>query len=185
MSAEVVLQISIHAPHTGRDGQGQRLMINDQYFNPRAPYGARLRIPQALCDEVLFQSTRPIRGATCSRGTQALWFFYFNPRAPYGARRSCSLMPPSARTFQSTRPIRGATGQLRDRCTTGRNFNPRAPYGARLNPYKLIFVFGKFQSTRPIRGATHGQHGAHTKQDISIHAPHTGRDNYQRDDNEG
>ena len=55
--------------------------------------------------------------------------------------------------FQSTRPIRGATVSS---LTTGTedNFNPRAPYGARL---------GMKPSDDP-------------KADISIHAPHTGRD---------
>ena len=80
--------ISIHAPHTGRDdggaGQGAGGL---QHFNPRAPYGARLQRDIAAADVVkisihaphtgrdgysaettltvqLFQSTRPIRGAT-------------------------------------------------------------------------------------------------------------------------
>ena len=34
--------ISIHAPHTGRDRRVSRLFDKLRYFNPRAPYGARL-----------------------------------------------------------------------------------------------------------------------------------------------
>ncbi len=57
--------------------------------------------------------------------------------------------------FQSTRPIRGATTLPSDNLTAKQNFNPRAPYGARLGDVIRV----------------EGDTG------ISIHAPHTGRDN--------
>ena len=56
--------ISIHAPHTGRDIQSDVTMD----------------IIRA------FQSTRPIRGATFSRFMPFSIMSHFNPRAPYGAR---------------------------------------------------------------------------------------------------
>ena len=56
--------------------------------------------------------------------------------------------------FQSTRPIRGATLMISMLRAWLLNFNPRAPYGARL--WLLRKVSRLF--------------------DISIHAPHTGRD---------
>ena len=79
--------ISIHAPHTGRDAALAAKAGQGYNFNPRAPYGARLGIshqcnypciisihaPHTGRDEykirtdyrdALFQSTRPIRGAT-------------------------------------------------------------------------------------------------------------------------
>ena len=84
----------------------------DKYidFNPRAPYGARRRVyspeihgvgisihaPHTGRDKcmrtghptpTLFQSTRPIRGATVISGPGPTMEFNFNPRAPYGARR--------------------------------------------------------------------------------------------------
>ena len=34
------------------------------YFNPRAPCGARREVVKKMCREVLFQSTRPVWGAT-------------------------------------------------------------------------------------------------------------------------
>ena len=46
---------------TGANADGQRIT----YFNPRAPYGARLRTLRACCGVLQ----------------------YFNPRAPYGARQ--------------------------------------------------------------------------------------------------
>ena len=106
-----------------------------------------------ICGRILFQSTRPVRGAT--------------------HRRSGIFI---GHLFQSTRPVRGAT-QLRELCgdlllisihapragrdqTTWRissrpwNFNPRAPCGARLVYGLLANGFTEFQSTRPVRGAT-------------------------------
>ena len=81
------MAISIHAPHTGRDGRLDGCGRPGNHFNPRAPYGARhrpneamtpfVRISihaphtgrdfaeqQAAVKESIFQSTRPIRGAT-------------------------------------------------------------------------------------------------------------------------
>ena len=124
-------------------------------FNPRAPYGARPATPRAepedagisihaphtgrdpspaseLLQRLLFQSTRPIRGATLEVLPYLVHDWNFNPRAPYGARLLTS-------------------------CTSSRHscdFNPRAPYGARQEPGNVVA----------------------TSRLISIHAPHTGRD---------
>ena len=57
------------------------------HFNPRAPYGARLPFMVYWRIRSIFQSTRPLRGAT--RRWRSCW-----------SRRS---------RFQSTRPLRGAT----------------------------------------------------------------------------
>ena len=61
---ELNKQISIHAPHAGRDictGTGG---CGPRNFNPRAPCGARLRGAAPAAHQSLFQSTRPMRGAT-------------------------------------------------------------------------------------------------------------------------
>ena len=81
--------ISIHAPREGRDFSPQRLPRNFPHFNPRAPRGARPRPPElpqsrrgisihapregrdhGCCPtsgrSLVFQSTRPMRGATLS-----------------------------------------------------------------------------------------------------------------------
>ncbi len=102
----------------------------------------------------IFQSTRPIRGATNSVSGLMYTDSDFNPRAPYGARPS--------------------TPQPKWQPTP--NFNPRAPYGAR--PWVVLLCHGGqgFQSTRPIRGATAKNFFGMTDKQISIHAPHTGRD---------
>ena len=195
--------ISIHAPHTGRDALRFFLQHSRHYFNPRAPYGARLSsrtltvaalpyfnprapygarhsavLPQTTTS--IFQSTRPIRGATTAISKGPSGQFDFNPRAPYGARPDVAThiwnnavisihAPHTGRdwatlskwrvtpAFQSTRPIRGATGTIQQPVCPYFYFNPRAPYGARRYSDK--------QSRRA--------------RNISIHAPHTGRDEYR------
>ena len=79
----------------------------------------------------LFQSTRPLRGATTAAAAQAPTARHFNPRAPCGARHD----------------DRHAFGGLR-------YFNPRAPCGARLFAIGAWLHTDEFQSTRPLRGAT-------------------------------
>ena len=105
----------------------------------------------------LFQSTRPMRGATVGPGD----------------------IPAIEKPFQSTHPMRGATSNTprppidhgisihaphagRDRCRRSDRrgkyyFNPRAPCGARRASIDdLRTVQRSFQSTRPVRGATSG-----------------------------
>ena len=80
--------ISIHAPRVGRDSSdnGKVPTVND--FNPRAPCGARqMTVDRATAEACLFQSTRPVWGATA---------FDRLSRTDSG-------------TFQSTRPVWGAT----------------------------------------------------------------------------
>ena len=103
----------------------------------------------------VFQSTRPIRGATGDIRGGIILSKYFNPRAPYGARRS----------GRSSTPGRS-------------HFNPRAPYGARQRPADMSNAVKVFQSTRPIRGATQDDRILQVVLRISIHAPHTGRDDF-------
>ena len=84
--------VSIHAPHAGRDSYprgscrpswsfnprapcGARRMnracaSTSRSFNPRAPCGARLVVLDDLHDHFVFQSTRPMRGATRHRRAQ-------------------------------------------------------------------------------------------------------------------
>ena len=63
--AHAFVRVSIHAPHAGRDkSKAHQYHINEHGFNPRAPCGARL-----------LAAHRRIHQLTC-----------FNPRAPCGAR---------------------------------------------------------------------------------------------------
>ena len=145
-------EVSIHAPHEGRDvgprpaGRHRRSFnpraprgarptttsgpSSGRCFNPRAPRGARPTNSHASAMLVEFQSTRPTRGATYGKGTKVKPIL-----------------------FQSTRPTRGATPSKSPPCRAD-SFNPRAPRGARLIPGGWHHFLGK----------------------VSIHAPHEGRD---------
>ena len=57
-------EISIHAPRAGRDEFVGRVLTLYVNFNPRAPCGARPLIIFPGVRGKLFQSTRPVRGAT-------------------------------------------------------------------------------------------------------------------------
>ena len=169
--------VSIHAPRMGRDLWGVANPRQHDRFNPRAPCGARLRDDLAGPEAFMFQSTRPMRGATCYyKQTHYAIRTFQSTRPMRGATFALYNVAPVVFVFQSTRPMRGATGDLRipRQCRrvsihaphAGRDctpygvpgacacFNPRAPYGAR-RPMILHTPRRKaFQSTRPMRGAT-------------------------------
>ena len=63
-SAQIAEGISIHAPHAGRDSYCTQLSCIMMNFNPRAPCGARPLWIGSGTRSSLFQSTRPMRGAT-------------------------------------------------------------------------------------------------------------------------
>ena len=101
--------ISIHAPLTWRDPIPVAKTILYAHFNPRATYVARPGMAKASNDDLKFQSTRHLRGATyvercpCQHGAISIhapltWRdlqimpinrdgLYFNPRATYVARQ--------------------------------------------------------------------------------------------------
>ena len=61
-------------------------MIAD--FNPRTPYGVRLRSWRLLGCGAIFQSTHPVWGATCHSVKNYTIKQHFNPRTPYGVRHA-------------------------------------------------------------------------------------------------
>ena len=213
--------ISIHAPHAGRDKFSNTFPPVPTDFNPRAPCGARLDSarhtcrpyyfnPRAPCGArpvdsafirwmAIFQSTRPMRGATTTLLSGGGSTSYFNPRAPCGARLFAKPMMALSLEFQSTRPMRGATPiyLIVAGCHA---ISIHAPHAGRDAIYaKAVKRRHLFQSTRPMRGATDTADTAAIRQrhfnprapcgarqlgprrkgrrsGISIHAPHAGRD---------
>ena len=147
-----------------------------------APHTGRDRAYKYLCDWVTqFQSTRPIRGATITRATSRLPGVNFNPRAPYGARRAffCAFFRQNG--FQSTRPIRGATFDEGGTADGAGDFNPRAPYGARRRRAPPAPASNQISIHAPHTGRDlTSLKLAETSSGISIHAPHTGRDDHDR-----
>ena len=103
---------------------------------------------------MLFQSTRPLRGATwVQRGPEVAGLISIH--APLAGRDLFLRRTyPELREFQSTRPLRGATPPTSGSMAGWPYFNPRAPCGA-----------------RPA-----GAMRERTPDAISIHAPLAGRD---------
>ena len=126
----------------------------------------------------IFQSTRPVRGATIESAGNCIIFFDISIHAPragrdHGQDTQGRLFQPR---FQSTRPVRGATIFL----LLGLGAEvisihaPRA--GRDLAQLLDAAPVAVFQATRPVRGATAYIRSFELPPDISIHAPRAGRD---------
>ena len=171
-------EISIHAPHTGRDGWAIRCSSRRRNFNPRAPYGARLCMSRPVKPILEFQSTRPIRGATCTRPSRWPGSDNFNPRAPYGARRPPAPPAGYSRHFNPRAPY-GA--RLADKIPNLRhhvNFNPRAPYGARpMTPSAVTLRLLHFNPRAPYGARPYSSATAlcTTRTDFNPRAPYGAR----------
>ena len=146
--------ISIHAPLAGCDVEHiQHTVWFSPYFNPRAPCGARQGDHLGGTPLRAISIHAPHAGRDRCRRSDRRGKYYFNPRAPCGARPRRLIRPTPRPTFQSTRPVRGAT-----------IFSPAS------------VLLALFQSTRPVRGATVQMLQDVLANEISIHAPRAGRD---------
>ncbi len=124
--------ISIHAPRAGRDNAA------------KAGVGSTM----------LFQSTRPVRGATSHRNLSCTAAQGFNPRAPCGARLSLEHGDGSGGNVSIHAPRAGRDPPIPEMVGELTGFNPRAPCGARRDQVYCKSINQSFQSTRPVRGAT-------------------------------
>ena len=126
-----------------------------QYFNPRAPCGARPendRRREAVTRD--FNPRAPCGARPCGRPSCRA-VRYFNPRAPCGARHAAGLGAVQKDDISIHAPLAGRDTSCLVVITTTAYFNPRAPCGAR--PFARISsvpLVCEFQSTRPLRGAT-------------------------------
>ena len=130
----------------------------------------------SLVTAVIFQSTRPARGATHIFDGD-LVFIKISIHAPREGRDEIIGRSPAAlKIFQSTRPARGATHADLPSSTIARNFNPRAPRGARPSfaCARLGCISISIHAPREGRDAQRKPSSSQPK--ISIHAPREGRD---------
>ena len=85
--SRIELTVSIHAPRAGSDLTLRTWTMPLYGFNPRSPCGERHPDSEYPNVVEVFQSTLPVRGATCH-----LRFYHsrygFNPRSPCGERHS-------------------------------------------------------------------------------------------------
>ena len=147
-------EISIHAPRAGRDMRDDSAYSIRRHISIHAPRAGRnVIILRIRIEQSAFQSTRPVRGATCMKQSRTfdLHISIHAPRAGRDAASHAWSMGPA-------------------------NFNPRAPCGARHTTITKSSNKRKFQSTRPVRGATITSVETHSRKQISIHAPRAGRD---------
>ena len=171
--------ISIHAPLAGRDFDHDNIRRALEYFNPRAPCGARPSRLNVRSTATVFQSTRPLRGATRLYKQQPFRLLVFQSTRPLrGATRLYKQQPFRLLVFQSTRPLRGATTKIGAEVVQDA-ISIHAPLAGRDAEFVIpTRLPGIFQSTRPLRGAT--QYSTNTVPciSISIHAPLAGRDEH-------
>ena len=167
--------ISIHAPHAGRDASFARA-LDAQAISIHAPHAGRDCVILVLVRVIkVFQSTRPMRGAT--HITPWCWWvtIFQSTRPMRGATVRQSLFVPGI-SFQSTRPMRGATSDA-PAANVAPIISIHAPHAGRDSTGFCVQKYVQaFQSTRPMRGATTWQAWASVPRVISIHAPHAGRD---------
>ena len=123
--------ISTHAPLAGRD-EKQACLTRE---------------------EIVFQPTRPLRGATLvrlSKPTTSL----ISTHAPLAGRDEAPNQVLNLVLISTHAPLAGRDDRGGLRCKLRSYFNPRAPCGARQADADDLQAMKQFQPTRPLRGAT-------------------------------
>ena len=195
------VNISIHAPRVGCDRGRCTRQTASSNFNPRTPCGVRQRFSLKALQDLKFQSTHPVWGATIQKlvgasdddlfqSTHPVWGatapipssitqrVNFNPRTPCGVR----LVPDKDQMkqlqgFQSTHPVWGATSAMTYDGDNLKTFQSTHPvWGATSSFVHVRFPSGGFQSTHPVWGATYQDRDGQRAHRISIHAPRVGCD---------
>ena len=83
--------ISTHVPRTGHDNMEDATWFHTHIFQSTRPLrGATSANGKKLAELMVFQSTRPVRGTTPVSFRSPPAPLHFNPRAPYGARRAAT-----------------------------------------------------------------------------------------------
>ena len=193
--------VSIHAPRAGRDRCSPLRRLSALRFNPRAPCGARPLPDVVVIHGKMFQSTRPVRGATGGLSTQLMSVdvSIHAPRAGRDARicqthaeQVVSIHAPRAgrdhrhqgacnRSAVSIHAPRAGRDLSRQRTDWQRSVSIHAPRAGRDRSVRCARRrMAVFQSTRPVRGATALVGHMSPCDDVSIHAPRAGRDTFYR-----
>ena len=149
----VMIMISTHTPHAGRDCASRYKVKPQAHFNSHAPCGARL--PRLLMAEKLknFNSHAPC-GARPSPLNHAVFYFPdFNSHAPCGARRAVIALNLSEN-----------------------DFNSHAPCGARRGGKSIITADIAISTHTPHAGRDPAIGSTDMLPCISTHTPHAGRD---------
>ena len=172
-------EISIHSPHTGRDSSVCSALPTLGDFNPLSPHGERLARAEALRACCYFNPLSPHgerpNGYCCKSARNN-----FNPLSPHGERQAPAAPANNGYQISIHSPHTGRDVVCRQRSRQQEHFNPLSPHGERLTAIGTGPGGTDFNPLSP-----HGERLRQTTScsispPISIHSPHTGRDNYSR-----
>ena len=166
--------ISIHAPRAGRDKYTRKYQVFYIHFNPRAPCGARLFLSSTFPRILLFQSTRPVRGATrrCGRCCGCRRISIHAPRAGRDVRKAHRHPVPQI-SIHAPRAGRDSAG---GDWFGDPQISIHAPRAGRDADRRWGQYTGSISIHAPRAGRDLGHLPHPLVVDISIHAPRAGRD---------
>ena len=151
-------------------------MLPGSGFNPRAPWGARQRIQHLVFAGVLFQSTRPVGGATRESVSPLRFWTTFQSTRPVGGATQRGGFD-RARVAVSIHAPRGGRDPRSPRYSSGCScFNPRAPWGARPSSRWTSCSTRCFNPRAPWGARRVWARRNSWRIDVSIHAPRVGGD---------
>ena len=147
-----------------------------RHFNPRTPYGMRHYDHNFNIEINTFQSTHPLRDATCTFISIKSSGMYFNPRTPYGMRHKPMTYAYGNANISIHAPLTGCDFSESLICVLYILFQSTHPLRDATLYLLSVAIGDKFQSTHPLRDATIQLQDKQRLQRISIHAPLTGCD---------
>ncbi len=158
------------------------LSKSQSYFNPRAPCGARQVVRHRLRIIGIISIHAPHAGRDLNKARRLVRWQLISIHAPHAGRdrRARRNAPYSSADFNPRAPCGARRAAVIASTVPPVDFNPRAPCGARRTFCPLSRSTAAFQSTRPMRGATLTPQQLDALKEISIHAPHAGRDAAER-----
>ena len=190
-------KISTHAPLAGRDSRGIDLKSRLEYFNPRAPCGARRDGGTGERPQLKISTHAPLAGRDRIWPTARNSPWDFNPRAPCGARQLNRAKKELIDIFQPTRPLRGATeyeygkyyldGISTHAPLAGRDvgkiykdlvsqISTHAPLAGRDGERVAVYAPAQISTHAPLAGRDAHRPRGDRRSEISTHAPLAGRD---------
>ena len=135
------------------------ISASERIFQSTRPVWGATMTDAEIAEIREFQSTRPVWGATAAQDRAVEDDYHFNPRAPCGARLLQTFYDLHKQPISIHAPRVGRDELDLDTVIGVEHFNPRAPCGARLCISTTQKQSEKFQSTRPVWGATTGKDG--------------------------
>ena len=151
-------------------------MIRFLLFQPTRPLRGATIAPRTASTSLLFQPTRPLRGATLRLTTFRHGKKDFNPRAPCGARLHDVADDPSPFSISTHAPLAGRDASLVYLLTRLKRISTHAPLAGRdrLTPYRSCIAM--ISTHAPLAGRDKCLGSSHGMTKISTHAPLAGRD---------